>query len=366
VGFGAFAVVGAILVEQAGHRIGWIGLAIGLGGALTAASQGYVIFAADHPGTIGAPVAAALGAFVGAPATALIFTFLPLLFPDGHLPSPRWRPVAWLAVADVVVFTIAFGLTPQGLFGAVENPLAIIPPGRPSDLVVDLAGALTSVAGVLCAGALIVRYRSADAVTRQQLKWVALAVAVFAASLAASIALPPLDTFTWTLPVLPIAVGIAILHYRLYDIDVLISRALVYVPLTALLGGLYAASVALFQRLFVGITGETSDGAIVLTTLILAGAFTPARKALEGAVERRWKPAPATPAVATGTAPRPAAGTEPAAREPAGDAAALDARIADVARAIVREELAAWSAGRGPDVATSGVAPTPGSGADRG
>ena len=159
------------------------------------------------------------------------------------------------------------------------------------------------------------------------LKWVAAAVAVFAVGLVLSVLLPPLDTFAWVMPVLPVAVGIAVLRYRLYDIDVLIGRALVYVPLTAILAGLYAASVALFQRLFTAITGETSDAAIVLTTLILAAIFTPARKTLENAVERRFKPAQPTPQAAASPALVP-------------DDPALERRIADVARAVVRDALA--------------------------
>ena len=325
VGFAAFAVVGTILLEQSAQRIGWICLAIGLGGAITGFSQEYVLFADAHPGTQGVTAAAALEAFVGFPATVLVFTFLPLLFPDGRLPSPRWRWVAWLAVADIALFVVAFGLTPTGLFSSRPNPIAIVPPGALTEGVYSTVGIVTVVTGSLCASALIVRYQRAGPEVRQQLKWVAAAVAVFAVSLVASIAFPPLDTFAWTLPVLPLAVGVAVLRYRLYDIDAIISRALVYIPLTAALGGLYAASIALFQRLFVSVTGQSSDAAIVITTLLLAAVFTPARKVLEGAVERRYR----MPAAA------PVPGASVALDDPA-----LEARIAAIAREIVREELA--------------------------
>jgi len=329
VGFAAFAIVGTILLEQAAHPIGWICLAIGLGGAITGLAQEYILFADAHPGTRGVEVAAAAEVFVGFPATVLVFTFLPLLFPDGRLPSPRWQPVAWLAVADIAVFIVAFGLTPTGLFSSRPNPIAILPPGPVTDAAFTAVGLLTIVTGSLCASALLVRYRHASADVRQQLKWVAAAVAVFAVALVVSILLPPFDTFAWVLPLLPIAVGIAILRYRLYDIDVIISRALVYVPLTALLGGLYAASVALFQRLFVSLTGQTSDAAIVITTLILAAAFTPVRRALEGAVERRFKPAPSA---ATGGAPT---GGLVGLDDPA-----FEARVISIVRTVLRQELA--------------------------
>ena len=327
VGFAAFAIVGAILLEQAAHPIGWICLAIGLGGATTGLAQGYVLFADSQPGAGGVELAALVEVFIGFPATALVFTFLPLLFPDGRLPSPRWRVVAWLAIVDIAVFVIAFGLTPTGLFSSRPNPIAVVPAGPITDSLNIVVGLLTIVTGSLCASALGVRYLRADAVVRQQLKWVAAAVAVFAIALVVSILLPPLDTFALTLPLLPVAVGVAVLRYRLYDIDVLIGRALVYVPLTALLGGLYAASVALFQRIFVAITGDRSDAAIVITTLILAAIFTPARKALEGVVERRFRPPvqPAQPVAAQALV--------------ALDDPEVERRIAAIARAVVDEAL---------------------------
>jgi hypothetical protein len=328
VGFAAFAIVGAILLEQAAHPIGWICLAIGLGGATTGLAQGYVLFAETQPETGGVELAALVEVFIGFPATALVFTFLPLLFPDGHLPSPRWRVVAWLAIVDIAVFVIAFGLTPTGLFSSRPNPIAIVPAGPATDLLNSVVGILTIATGTLCASALLVRYRHADGVVRQQLKWVVAAVAVFAIALVVSILLPPIDTFALTLPLLPVAVGVAVLRYRLYDIDVLISRALVYVPLTALLGGLYAASVALFQRIFVAITGDRSDAAIVITTLILAAVFTPARKALEGVVDRRFRPlvSPGQPVAAQALV--------------ALDDPEVERRIAAIARAVVDEALA--------------------------
>lgn len=327
--FAAFAIVGAILIEQTGNRIGWICLVIGIGGALTGLSQEYVVFADAHPGTPGVEAAAILEVAIGFPAGGLAFTFLPLLFPDGRLPSRRWWPVAALAALDIGLLIAAFGLTPSGLFSSRPNPIAVLPAGPQADGLVSLAGATTIVTGVLCASALIVRYGRADRDQQQQLKWVAAAVAVFAASLVVSVLLPPLDLFAWTLPILPISVGIAVLRYRLYDIDVLINRALVYIPLTGLLGGLYAASVALFQRVFVALTGDRSDAAVVITTLILASLFTPARKSLEGAVDRRFKPArPDQSATVDGR-------SEGTALDPA-----LRAEVEAIARRIVDERLA--------------------------
>jgi hypothetical protein len=326
--YAAFAVVGALLLEQAGHPIGAICLAVGLGGAINGFGQEYVDFADLHAGVPGVEAVMLVSMLVGFPGAALAFTFLPLLFPNGRLPSPRWRPVAWIAIADIALLILAIGFTPTGLFSTRPNPIVLVPAGVPSDAVLAGASVFTALSGTLCAGALLWRYRRADAVTCQQLKWVAGAVALFAIGLVVSILVPPIDTFALLLPVIPLAVGIAVLRYRLYDIDVLIGRALVYVPLTAILAGLYAASVALFQRLFTAITGQTSDAAIVLTTLILAAVFTPARKALENAVERRFKPSLASPEAAT--APHLVALDDPE----------LEERMSAVARMAVREALA--------------------------
>ena len=326
--YAAFAVVGAILLEQAAHPMGVICLAVGLGGAINGFGQEYVDFADLHPGAPGVDLVILVSVLLGFPGVGLAFTFLPLLFPDGRLPSPRWLPVAWIAIADIVLLILAIGFTPTGIFSTRPNPVVLVPGGPLADSVAVGTSVLTAITGLLCAGALLWRYRGADAVTRQQLKWVAGAVAIFAVGLVVSILLPPIDTFALLLPVIPVAVGIAILRYRLYDIDVLIGRALVYVPLTAILAGLYAASVALFQRLFTAITGQTSDAAIVITTLILAAVFTPARKALENAVERRFKPAQ----------PAPVAASDP--RLVPLDDPALEQRMAEIARAAVREALA--------------------------
>ena len=327
VAFASFAVVGAILLDQRAHPIGWICLAIGFGGAINGIAQEYGRFAAAHPGTPGASFVGPLGLLIGFPLTAMAFTFLPLLFPDGRLPSPRWWPVAWLAVVDIVVLLVAVGFTSPGLFGGEPSPLAIIPAGPASEAIGTLAAILTLGAGVLCAGSLLVRYRRVDSDERQQLKWVAGAMAVFALSLVVSVLLPPIDTFAWVLPIVPISVGIAILRYRLYDIDILIGRALAYVALSALLAGGYAASVALFQRLFILVTGDRSDAAIVITTLILASIFTPARKALEGVVERRFRP------------PEAVAAPAPEAVLVALDDPQLERRIDAIARAAVRDAL---------------------------
>src|SRR5205814_2504800 len=168
------------------------------------------------------------------------------------------------------------------------NPLAVdaLPPWLRSLsyplVAIGIMGA--TLLGIL---AVFVRYRRGDSVDRQQLRWFLAAVALAALPLAVT-PIPAIGgpgtglLAAIGLLLVPISVGIAVTRYRLYEIDHLISRTLVYVPLTALLAGLYAAVVTLLQRVFQSVTGDRSDAAIIISTLILASVFTPIRKWLEG------------------------------------------------------------------------------------
>jgi hypothetical protein len=153
--------------------------------------------------------------------------------------------------------------------------------------VQTFGNAMSVLAIGLAAGSVAVRYRRASRTERLQIKWIAwvgvgLAIAFALASLQAG----PISDVAfllgfWLLAALPIAIGIAIMRYRLYEIERLVNRTVVYGALTALLAGLYSASITLSQRVFLGLTGETSDAAIVITTLVVAWAYTPVRKRLE-------------------------------------------------------------------------------------
>jgi hypothetical protein len=122
--FGAFAVVGALIVDRAAdNRIGWVCLGVGVGGAMVGFTQAFATYGASHPGTPGILLAAWLQNWLWFPFIGLAFTFLPLLFPDGRLPSRRWRPVAWLSVFDIALLVVAFGFTPSGAWGLIPNPI---------------------------------------------------------------------------------------------------------------------------------------------------------------------------------------------------------------------------------------------------
>jgi hypothetical protein len=232
--------------------------------------------------------------------------FLLLLFPTGRLPSPRWRPVARLAVvgyiADVVGRAFAPGPIDEEWYGPLPNPLGI-------EAATDLAPVALAVVTVLllptllaAVASLLVRLRRAQGVERLQLKWFCYAAALFGAAgfvvvVFPSLGSPTVDTLMImpALLALPVAVGIAVLRYRLYEIDRLINRTLVYGLLTALLGGVYASVVLVLASvvlvlgwLFGGLGAQPPSWAIAGATLAVAALFQPARRRIQQAVDRRF------------------------------------------------------------------------------
>ena len=213
------------------------------------------------------------------------------LFPDGRPLSPRWRPLLFVAPFAIawLALTFAFGAEEASSSG-LPNPSCIC---HPTASLLNLAFVPLLVVVGASATSLGLRFRRARDVERQQLKWLAVAGAVVAVSVAAS-AVSPFSKLAQVIVIvavllLPASVGIAILRYRLYDVDVVINRAIVYAALTAILAGLYSGSISLFQKVFISATGEKSDAAVVLTTLILAATFTPIRTWLQSVVDRRLK-----------------------------------------------------------------------------
>jgi GAF domain-containing protein len=302
-----YATVGALIVSRhADNPIGWI---FGMAALLVVLG----VFAEEYaqytlitvPGSLpGGILMAWLTAWPRNIGFFLMFTFLMLLFPNGRLLSRRWRMVAWLAGSVIVLGAVlnAFKPGPLGFVPGVNNPLGMENAAGVFELYEIIWGPVALVAITLCLTSVIVRFRRAGGHERQQLKWFAYAAALGIVQFAVSLALAFVPTaltpdaldvlLALSILAFPIAAGIAILRYRLYDIDLLINRTLVYVPLTAILAGLYSASIALFQKLFVSITREQSDAAIVITTLILASSFTPIKNGLQGVVDKRFKEVP--------------------------------------------------------------------------
>jgi hypothetical protein len=298
-----YATVGAVIAARRRNRIGWLFVAFGLAAALLVFAESYFVRGAMvTPGSL--PAAQMVGwiAWVLWPSGFLFLGLLSLLFPDGGLPSPRWRPVA-VAIAiswTGLILSIAFTpgrMTLQGL--TTTNPMGIAALGHPGWRAVAQGAAVIAVV-TLGAAALapLLRFRGADLVQRQQLKWFAFVIGICAASALVASALtgvlPVVAAVLWGIAIagvvvgLPAAVGLAILRYRLYDIDRLINRTLVYATLTAVLGLGYAAAVLALGQLFGGVGERTPSLAVAGATLAVAALFQPARRRIQQAVDRRF------------------------------------------------------------------------------
>ena len=219
-----------------------------------------------------------------------ISTYLLLIFPNGQPPSARWRPVAWYTVAAVAVWTAATALVfaPAGVRNPVSLGLEIPMEGNTRQLI---SAIILGPVAILCGVAFVHRFRTSRGVERQQLKWMAYAVAILVVGM---LLLPfvygrkPLEIAQQlTVLLLPVAAAVSILRYRLYDIDVLINRTLVYGALTAVLGLAYVVSVLLSQEVLRGLTAG-SDIAVAGSTLLVVALFQPIRARVQEIVDRRF------------------------------------------------------------------------------
>jgi len=295
-----YATVAALLIQRRlDSRVGWLLAGIGIVWAI----QGYSVWytAADLLGVAhhaGATFTAWLASWSWLPGQVSIAAVLPLFFPDGRLPSRRWRWALAVSGAGIALGAASLALQPGPLFlfPGVLNPYSN-PALEPLVWIARLSFVLMAAGVVLAAVSVLVRYRRSQYRERQQLKWFAYAAAVAACTVVTTILLratfdPSADlqlvavAYWLSLGALPVAIGIAVLRHRLYDIDVLISRTFVYGSLLALAAGVYSASIRLFQYLFVQATGNKSDFAFVISTLILGAAFLPARKRIEQVADR--------------------------------------------------------------------------------
>jgi cytochrome b subunit of formate dehydrogenase len=295
----SFSVVGAIVASRhPRNTIGWIFCTIGLVVGLGTLAGGYAEFwlASSWGSESLGETAAWLASWAWTVLVVVPTTFLLLLFPDGRLPSPRWRPVAWLAGIGISGFVTGYALNagPLGNFPQIVNPYGV---DSPVVGVVQVAAALAvGVSMVASALSVIVRARRAGRVERQQIKWLAYGGAVVVGtmfvgglisiwSVAVSIAVT-----TVALLGLPISTGIAIVRHRLYDIDLLINHTLVYGALTALLAVVYFGGVTATQAIFRTLTGQEEQPqlAVVVSTLVIAALFNPLRHRIQAFIDRRF------------------------------------------------------------------------------
>jgi hypothetical protein len=296
VGLASAATVGAVLASRRPrHPVGWLLLAQVAANLTTGAAAQYLAWGQLAPG---GPLPATRYVALAYPASAggglLLLGFVLLLTPTGKLPSPGWRWWARAMVAVplllVVLVTLAPGLVDPSVqvhggpfeFGGLSGVLLVAH---------QLALVYTTLAVAVCAGSLVARFRRARGVERQQLRWVALAAAllVVAAGVAlVGLALDATEVVTWAISAwvagLPLAIGAAVLRYRLYDLDRIISRTLAWGLLTLLLGGGYAAVVLGLGQLL----GQDSSLVVAAATLAVAGLFQPARRRIQAVVDRRF------------------------------------------------------------------------------
>ena len=300
----AFTTIGALVAtRRPENAIGWIFCFVGLILLTEGFALSYANFAlfARFDTLPGGYVMAWASAWIGGPGLLGIFAFLLLLFPDGRLPTRRWSPVAWAAAIAVAVVTFAHAFGPGQLrnsdFPSVANPFGIAALAGVRDLL-EFSALLLMLATVLASAvSLVVRFRRARTLERQQIKWFACAGAFLAAVFVAGPTVlwsPAVPGWIWTTAFflavagMPISAGIAILRYRLYEIDIIINRTLVYGSLSATLVALYFGAIVVLQRLFVLLTGEKSALAVVASTLLIAALFNPLRRRIQSFVDRRF------------------------------------------------------------------------------
>jgi hypothetical protein len=300
----AFSGVGTMIASyRPENAIGWVFCAAALFQGLSICGYEYATYALlTEPGSLplGAP-ASWLGNWVWAPGLGLILVFLPLLFPDGRLPSRRWRPVAWLGVLSVGTITVSslVLLWPARGAALLRGPAGGegIPQWAHLIFLEAIAFPMMLLAGLGTVISLFARFRRARGEERQQVKWFAYATAV---SLLYVFLLEGIPDFSrlfeavttvlglFVIPSIPVAAGIAIFRYQLYDIDRIINRTLVYGALTISLALIYFGSVVGLQYVFRAVAGGDSNLVIVASTLAIAALFNPLRRRIQRFIDRRF------------------------------------------------------------------------------
>lgn len=295
--FVAFPTIGLIVaLKRPANPLGWLFLIIGLGVTVSVAAGEYadrhIHVGADLPAV---DVVAWLGTWSWMVTLGLALTFAVLLFPTGRLPSGRWRPLAWLCAFTIFATAIAEAFRPGPMSdyegSGLERPFAF--GGALGDLMQSVAdvGLLAIVAlGIVSIALLAHRFRRAHGAERQQLKWFLFPMAVFLVGLSTASVLQ--TQLAWSVALLglaaiPVGAGIAILRHRLFDIDLVINRTLVYATLSLLLGGIYIGLVLGLQVLISPLFG-TDTAAIALSTLTVAALFGPLRARVQRIVDRRF------------------------------------------------------------------------------
>ena len=311
----AYTTVGAFVASRRpGNPIGWIFCGTGLlieFGLFFRAYADYALFVGAGPVNV-AQYLAWLSAQLAGPVVALATVLLMLLFPSGRVPfglllpegrEPTrswWQAIVWMAVggSTIAALSLASEPNPTGVGSPVNNPIGM--GGTLGDVVesiVPISVALLLISFLFAGASLISRLVLATGQERQQLKWFAYAAVMIVGGWLGGFFLGSVFEILWDVGILvsilgfiffPVATAIAILKYRLYEIDLIINRTLVYGSLTAILVALYFGGIVVLQRVFVVLTGQKSTLAVVASTLVIAALFTPLRRRIQGFIDRRF------------------------------------------------------------------------------
>lgn len=305
--FLSYVLVGGLLaVRRPTNLVSWLVIAIAFSFIGTTAQPGVDIKQLKTAtASLGDEVWAALNTWSGS-VTFFLYAVLAAVFPTGRLPKGAWRRPLTLVLAISLAVIVASVFSPKlivPLKGSddvlVPNPLGLIPDFPWVEQAVFAGFGVTIAAFGVSIVSLLVRYRGETETTRLQLRWLLAAISCVLAGIVISVILAELwsnelNGLEWipviiAYPTVPVAIAVAIFRYRLYEIDRIVNRTLVYGIVTAILAGVFAAVTLLTQRLYIGLTGQKSDAAIVLTTLVVAALFAPVRKQVERLVDRYFK-----------------------------------------------------------------------------
>jgi hypothetical protein len=300
-----YATLGALIASRHGRNlIGWIFCFVAVSLGILSSASGYADYAlyARDDSLPGAVLAAWVTSWLFIPAVYVSMCYLFFLFPDGRLASPRWRPVIWAATVVAAVATLAPALEPGRLFAfpTVENPFGLAEPfGRIAIVANDITDLAAMPVFLVSLASMVSRLRGSRGRQRLQLKWITYAASLTATSFAAAFAADLLTDLRAASDALfllgvvgfagiPVAAGVAILRHKLYDIDRIINRTLVYGALTATLALVYVGSVVSLQAALRSLTGQESTLVVVASTLAIAALFNPLRRRVQGFVDRRF------------------------------------------------------------------------------
>jgi len=298
VGISSTVVGGAVASRRPANPVGWLFLAGALSAAIRVLAGEYAVYGiSTNPGVLPLPYAAAwLSSTMVWIGPAISFILIPLYFPDGKPISRRWAFVGWISLGSLLLFTVLNGFAPlQAVQGSgIQNPLGV-EALRPFVKTFEAVSLVWYIALILAAaGSLVVRFLRSVGEERQQLKWFTYAAAIlpvwFLVNVPIQNAFPNLFAVLDSLFIaaVPVAAGIAILRYRLYDIDIIINRTLVYGILSLLLGLIYFGAIVLSQAVLRALAGGESSLAVVASTLAIAALFNPLRRRVQAFIDRRF------------------------------------------------------------------------------